>query len=65
MLRLSGGDGTGSISFLASGIAAIGILAIILLVTLAPEIAAAPALGVVIVSLVLAHLYLEVTEGSA
>lgn len=61
-LRLSGGDGTGSLSFLASGIAAVGLVAAALLVVLAPEIAANPELGVVIVAVVIAHLYLEVTE---
>lgn len=61
-IAVAGGDGIGQISFLASGIAAVGLVGVLLVFLLAPEIASAPALGLVIVAIVVAHLYLEVME---
>lgn len=61
-IALATGDGVGRVSFLASGIAAVGIVAIILVFLLAPEIVSAPALGLVLVAIVVSHLYLEIME---
>lgn len=64
-LSFGAGDGVASLSFLASGLAAVVLVAVGLIIVLGPMIQETPGIGVIIVAIVLVHAWLEYEESGA